>query len=93
MVCILNWHHNSKDKIWVTLEKSLAGRNLGGAPWIPKVAIGLSTWTSLFTLATLQVWDQVNREGTFSPLIFSLALLGGVPWFVPGEDMNEGWRH
>lgn len=32
LVCILNVYHNTADKPWVSLEKSMEGRNLGGAP-------------------------------------------------------------
>lgn len=41
LVCILNWHHNFADKLWVPLEKTLAGRNLAEAPWVPSTARGL----------------------------------------------------
>lgn len=31
--CILNWRFHIRSKMWVSLEKSLAGRNLY-APWL-----------------------------------------------------------
>lgn len=32
---ILNWRFHTESKLWVNLEKCLAGRNLAYAPWLP----------------------------------------------------------
>lgn len=41
LVRILNWCHDSSNKIWVSLEKTMAGRNLVAAPWILTLSRGL----------------------------------------------------
>lgn len=49
LVSIMNWCHDSLNKLWVPLEKTLAGRNLAGAPWILAKSRGLSDWVSPIT--------------------------------------------
>lgn len=93
LVRILNWRHDTANKIWVNLEKTIAGRDLEGAPWIPTANRGLSEWTSPMTKTTLSVWDKANALGKIAPMISPLAPLEGFPWFEPGEDKKnlEGW--
>lgn len=69
LVCILNWHNNSKDQIWVTLEKTIDCHNLIGAAWVLAEARGLSSWMSLFVLATLKIWDQLTSKREILQLI------------------------
>lgn len=43
---ILDWRFHTQTKIWVSLEKYLAGRNLSYAPWLAREYRGLSDFTS-----------------------------------------------
>lgn len=67
LVHIMNWCHDSASKIWVPLEKTLAGRNLAGALWIPVSYRGLSEYASPLTKTTLSIWDRMNITGKISP--------------------------
>lgn len=89
LVRILNWCHDTTNEIWVSLEKTMAGRNLAGAPWIPRISRSLSEWTSPLTLASLSIWDKMNAMGKLAPQTSPLAPLGGYPWFLPGEESRK----
>lgn len=52
LVCIMNWYHDHASKLWVPLEKTLAGRNLARTPWIPASYRGLSEHVSPLTKTT-----------------------------------------
>lgn len=82
---ILDWYHNVSLKLWVPLDKFLAGRNLSHAPWVPRENRGLSMLISPMASHTLNVWDALNGKGKLAPAISPLAPLGGFPWFTPGE--------
>lgn len=43
---ILDWYHSVSTKLWVPLEKLLAGRNLSHASWLPREGRGLSELTT-----------------------------------------------
>lgn len=62
LVCILNWCHDNASKAWVSLEKTMAGRNLAVAPWILTASRGLSRWTSPITQGCLLVWDKMKKK-------------------------------
>lgn len=53
LVRILNWRHDVTTKLWIPLEKMMAGRILAGAWWIPSSDRGLSDWSSPLTDHTL----------------------------------------
>ena len=89
LVRILNWNHDHSTKTWVKLEQTMAGRNLAGAPWIPKTERGLSKWMSPLTNNTLRIWDKINQSGDYAPGISPLAPLEGFPWFPPGEEVGS----
>lgn len=86
LVRILNWCQVAPNKIWVPLEKSMAGRNLEGAPWVLSGCRGFSDWTSPLTLNT--VWDRLNVSGQYATKTSSLTPLGGFPWFSLGKDIG-----
>lgn len=86
LVRILNWCHDSQNKLWVPLEKIMAGRNLAGAPWIPSTLRGLSKWTSPLTQNFLSVWDKLNKTGKYAPPMSPLAPLEGFLLFPLGEE-------
>lgn len=80
LVRILNWHHDTSSKLWVPLEKLMAGMNLAGPPWIPSTSRGLSDWTFPLTRSTLNVWDRLNRTNYYAPPTSLLVPLGVFPW-------------
>lgn len=86
LVRIMNWCHDSVSKLWVHLEKTLAGRNMVGAPWILASYRGLSEWISTLTKTTLSIWDRLNNTGKFALSISSMTPLEGFPWFPLGEE-------
>lgn len=61
LVRILNWCHDYSNKLWVSLEQTLAGRKLAGTLWIPSADRGLSKWMSPLTQNTLKIWDKLNQ--------------------------------
>lgn len=83
---ILNWRHHGGSKMWVSLEKSLAGRDLSYAPWLSREHRGLSQTTSPLTNHILRVWDRTNALCALVPPGSPLAPLGGYKWFPPGEQ-------
>lgn len=87
---ILNWCHDSSNKMRVSLEKTMAGRNLVGAPWTPTITRSLSDWTSPLTRNSLSVWDKLNKSGKYAPQISPLAPLEGYPWKERLIQFNNG---
>lgn len=89
----LNWHFHGHSKLWVTMEKYMAGRNLSYALWLSREHRGLSDSTSPLTISTLDTWDRVNRRLNLAPPVSPLAPLGGFLWFEPGERAGffEAW--
>ena len=79
LVRIMNWCHDTDSKGWVQVEKTLAGRDLAGAPWIPVAYRGLSEYVSPLTKTTLTIWDRMNKTGRFAPPISPLTPLEGFP--------------
>lgn len=68
---ILDWYHSVSTKIWVTLKKMLAGRNLSHAPRLPREGRGLSELTSPTTIHALKMFSMA-RNGL--PLNYLLSL-------------------
>lgn len=83
---ILNWRFHTQYKIWVSLEKYMAGRNLSYAPWLVREHRGLSDTTSPLMIQALKTWDRLNANLLLAPPVSPLALLGGYLWFPPGEQ-------
>lgn len=46
---ILNWRFHTSTRLWVSLEKCMAGRDQDFAPWLAKEHRGLSDMTSPLT--------------------------------------------
>lgn len=83
---ILDWHFHTQSKLWVSLEKYMAGRNLAYAPWLAREHRGLSTSTSPLTTQALKTWDRLNANLSLAPPVSPLAPLGGYLCFLPGEQ-------
>lgn len=64
---ILDWHYSVSTKLWVSLEKFLAGHNLFHAPRLPWQHKGLSELTSPTTTHALHLWDILNKLGQLAP--------------------------
>lgn len=88
LLSIIKWNlHTHGSKLWVPLEKTMAGRNLVQALQLPCVFRGLSDSVSPISIATLTIWDGLNRKLSLSWLPLPLSPLGGYPWFTPGENL------
>lgn len=74
--------------LWVPQEKSIAGRDLIYAPWVPAGERGLSDWVSPLTVHSLGVWDRANGRLALAPQTSPLAPVGGFPWFPPGVRVS-----
>lgn len=79
---ILDWYHGVPYKLWVPLDKLLAGLNV---PWVPREHRGLSVLVSPLAAHALATWDALNKEGRLVQPTSPLAPLSGLPWFTPGE--------
>lgn len=79
---ILDWYHGVPYKLWVPLDKLLAGLNV---PWVPREHRGLSVLVSPLAAHALATWDALNKEGRLAQPTSPLAPLSGLPWFTPGE--------
>lgn len=75
-------------KLWVQLEKFLAGRNLSHAPWIPQDCRRLSELASPMAIHALEMWDALNKQGQLAHIISPLAPLGDFPWLILGEHLS-----
>lgn len=82
-----------------SLEKTMAGRNLAGSPWIPTIFRGLSDCTSPLTWNFLSLWGKLNKAGKYSPRLSPLVPLGGYPLVSQRggskilRSMGAGWGH
>lgn len=91
---ILNCCFHAQSKLWVSMEKYMAGRNLSFAPWLSREHRGLSDNTSLLTTHTLKTWHQVNWMLDLAPSVSPQAPLGGFLWFSRGNtwlSLDLGW--
>lgn len=95
---ILNWHHNVHTKLWVPLEKFLAGRNLSHSPWLSREHWGLSDSVCPVTNHALKIWDTLNAKGLLAPPVSPLEPLRRLPlvhsWGTALllSYMGKGWR-
>lgn len=64
---ILNWRFHTQSRLWVSLEKCLAGRDLAYAPWLAREHRGLSDGTSTLTTQALRIWDRINSTNSLPP--------------------------
>lgn len=90
---IVNWKFHTSSKLWVQMEKVIAGRNLAYTSWVPSDARGLSEWVCLLTVHTLKAWDRLNRVFALAPPTSQLAPVGRFPWFPPDDQLAslETW--
>lgn len=79
---IVNWNLHVHDKLWVPLEKMLAGWNLAHVPWLDRMHRGLTDSTCLLSNSTLAIWDRVNMKHWLASFPSPLSPLGAFPWFV-----------
>lgn len=81
---LLDWKFHTSSKLWVSLEKTIAGRNLVYAPWVPMGDRCLSEWVSPLTTHSLTVWDRLNTSLDLTSPASPLAPVGGgVPLVHP----------
>lgn len=80
-----NWNLHTLDKLCVPLQKTMAGRNVEHAPWLPCTYRGVAD--PLLSQATLAIWDRLNAKYALAKPHFPLSPLGGFPWFLPGEQL------
>lgn len=86
---LLDCKFHATSKLWVSLEKTIAGRNLSYAPWVPTGDRHLSEWVLLLTTHSLNIWDKLNISLDQAPPTSPLAPVGGFPWFTPGERLSS----
>lgn len=82
---IVNWNLHTRDKLWVSLEKTMARCKFAHAPWLPHTFRGLSDLVSPLSAATLTIWDGLSRKFSLAQLPSPLSPLVCYPWFTPGE--------